>query len=391
MVSSSKYISDSLLLYHVFSSRRLTSNHSRVLNSNQRTQELISFCQPMVLPKCVALGDAGTYVICWSDSSISWSAGLPTKLYNLLNGRYKNSGQENSPVSCISCAGESFGVCYQDGRWQSIGVNGLAESLKQLEENERVQCLSLGPSGSYIIKTGSGSYWKGIPERAAELIKTRNVASLQWAALGHNASYFILFSDGAYYWANVHPSLDALLTKGAAAIERLFLSAYDGSYVLLRKDGKMHWNVNEAFDEEMGVKPQKAPGRKRKTLSYSYLRPSDIRFSHHEIGPVFSNGKYSIKDTFLSLHQHELQPEDLPLMYVVNHHGQYVSISNRRLAVYRLLEIYGKSNLQVPVEVVQRMGSFASRYSTECAGKYAYLRHTQYWIGRTREEACLLT
>ena len=345
----------------------------------------------MVLPKCVALGDAGT-VICWSDSSISWSAGLPTKLYNLLNGRYNNSGQENSPVSCISCAGESFGVCYQDGGWQSIGVNGLAESLKQLEENEYVQCLSLGPSGSYIIKTGSGSYWKGIPERAAELIKARNVASLQWAALGHNGSYFILFSDGAYYWANVHPYLDALLTKGgAAAIERLFLSAYDGSYVLLRKDGKMHWNVNEAFDEEMGVEPQKAPGRKRKTLSYSYLRPSDIRFSHHEIGPVFSNGKYSIKDTFLSLHQHELQPEDLPLMYVVNHHGQYVSICNRRLAVYRLLEIYGKSNLQVPVEVVQRMGSFSSRYSTKCGGKYAYLRHTKYWIGRTREEACLLT
>lgn len=138
------------------------------------------------------------------------------------------------------------------------------------------------------------------------------------------------------------------------------------------------------------VQPQKAPGRKRKTLSYSYLRPSDIRFSHHEIGPVFSNGKYSIKDTFLSLHQHELQPEDLPLMYVVNHHGQYVSISNRRLAVYRLLEIYGKSNLQVPVEVVQRMGSFSSRYSTKCEGKYAYLRHTKYWIGRTREEACLL-
>mmetsp|Transcript_43133 Transcript_43133/g.100549 ORF Transcript_43133/g.100549 Transcript_43133/m.100549 type:complete len:368 (-) Transcript_43133:281-1384(-) len=340
----------------------------------------------MVVPKYVALGHAGTFVICWSDSSLSWSKGLPQKLYKLLNGRYNNSGQSNSPVSCISYSGDIYGLCYQNGSWQSLGVEGLSGSLNKLNDGETVSCLSLGPSGSYIVIGSAFCTWKGIPERAAQLIKTRSTASLQWAALGFNEAYFLLFSDGKYYWANVHPALDALLRTSWQDIERLFLSAADGSYFLLRKDGKPHWNVCEEFDKEMGVEPQQAPGKKRKTVSYSYLRPSEIRFSHKEIGPVFSSGKYSIKDTFLSLHKRERQPEDLPLMYVVHHRGHYVSISNRRLAVYRLLEIYGKSNLQIPVEIVQRMGSFPSRYSTECDGRYAFLHHTQYWIGRTREE-----
>ncbi|CAE7216944.1 unnamed protein product [Symbiodinium natans] len=152
-----------------------------------------------------------------------------------------------------------------------------------------------------------------------------------------------------------------------------------------RVDGRLEWNVGEDFDRSMGVRPQQAPGKKRKTVAYLYLRPSQIRFSHHAVGSVFSSGKYSIKDTFLSLHQRNLSPADLPLMYIVQHNGASVSISNRRLAVCRLLEMYGKGDIKVPVEFVHKMGSFSSRYSTKCDGEYAYIRHTNFYIGRTRE------
>ena len=228
--------------------------------------------------------------------------------------------------------------------------------------------------------------WCGIPDRAAELLQTRSQATIGWAALGHAGSYFLLFDDGAYYWASVHPTLDALLRKGKVDVHRLYLSADDWSYFLQLKDGRAFWDVSKEFDTVMGREPQGAPGKKRKASYYSYLRPSQIRFSHHEIGPVFSSGKYSIKDTFLSLHSHDLEPEELPLINIVQHEGLYVSISNRRLAVFRLLEMYSKPNLQVPVEVVQRMGSFSSRYSTQCHGEYAYLRHTKFYIGLTRDQ-----
>ena len=188
-----------------------------------------------------------------------------------------------------------------------------------------------------------------------------------------------------YYWCSLHPTLNALLDK-ETGIHRVDLSAVDGAYFLQLKDGRAFWDVSRDFDSEMGIQPQGAPGKKRKTSAFLQLSPSKIRFSHHEIGPVFSSGQYSIKDTFLALHRRDLQPEDLPLMYVVQHQGHYVSISNRRLAVFRLLEMFGKSNLKVPVELVYQMGSFSSRYSTQCDGEYAYLRHTDFYIGRTRDE-----
>eukprot|EP00439_Symbiodinium_sp_Y106_P019575 s760_g2.t1 len=70
-----------------------------------------------------------------------------------------------------------------------------------------------------------------------------------------------------------------------------------------------------------------------------YLKPSQIQFSHDAFGAVFSDGKHSFRDTFLAMHNRMLRPEDVELMYVVEHNGRYVSISNGRLAAYRM---YGK-------------------------------------------------
>ena len=152
----------------------------------------------------------------------------------------------------------------------------------------------------------------------------------------------------------------------------MFLSAEDESYFLKLKDGRAFWEVGEEFDSQIS--------------GCLYLAPSQIMFSHDDIGPVFSNGKYSIKDTFLSLQRGHLDPGDLPPMKVVQHQGSYVSINNRRLAVFRLLEMYVKSDLRVPVEFVQKMDSFYSRYSTQCGGCYVHLRHSEFCIGRTQEE-----
>lgn len=335
-----------------------------------------------VLPKYVAMGGQETFVLSWPDGNVSWSGGLGTKLYGLLNGRYNNSGQTNSGISCISFAGDRYAVCYEGGGWQKVCDS---PSTEVMTDAGTISCLSLGPHGSYFLIGEQSVHWSGIPKRAEQLIKTRSCAAVEWMALGTDGSYFLLFADGACYWAGLHPTLSALIEK-ETGIHRVFLSAEDWSYFLQLKDGRAFWEVSKEFDSQMGIEPPGAPGKKRKASGYLYLAPSQIMFSHHEIGPVFSSGKYSIKDTFLSLHSRDLDPEDLPLMDVVQHQGSYVSISNRRLAVFRLLEMYGKSDLRVPVEFVQKMGSFSSRYSTQCDGRYAYLRHTNFYIGRTWEE-----
>eukprot|EP00435_Cladocopium_sp_Y103_P066453 s647_g28.t1 len=321
-----------------------------------------------MLPKYVALGGQETFVLSWPDGQVSWSGGLDTKLRGLLNGRYNNSGQKNRGISCISFADDRYAVCYEGGRWQFV-CDSL--SMEVMDDAGTISCLSLGPQGSYFVMGEQRLHWSGIPKRAEELIKTRKCAAVEWVALGTNGSYFLLFSDGVYYWDDLHPTLIELLQQ-ERGIHRVFLSAEDESYFLQLEDGRAFWEVGEQFDSQIS--------------RCWYLAPSQIMFSHDKIGPVFSNGKYSIKDTFLSLHRGHLDPEDLPLMKVVQHQGSYVSINNRRLAVFRLLEMYVNSDLRVPVEFVQKTDSFYSRYSTRCNGHYVYLRHTEFGIGRTQDE-----
>ena len=331
-------------------------------------------------PKTMALGGHGKYVVCW-DEQVSWS-GLDNKLDDVLTGKYKTSDQDSTAISAISFTGDRYAICYEGGTWQ-VCCDAISSDV--MNAAGTIWCLSLGPKGSYTLLGSESHRWSGIPKRAQQRIRTRNNANIEWVALGTQGAYFMLFDDGAYYWAGVHPKLDILLRK-KSQVHRVFLSTCDWSYFLQLKDGSAFWNVSDEFDSEMGLEPQQAPGKKRKASNHLHLSPSDIRFSHHTIGSVFSDEKYNIKDTFLSLYRCDLQPHDLPLMYVVQHKDSYVSISNRRLAVFRLLQMFRDSNLQVPVELVQKMGSFSARYTTQSDGEYAYLRGTNFYVGRTRED-----
>mmetsp|Transcript_72768 Transcript_72768/g.173399 ORF Transcript_72768/g.173399 Transcript_72768/m.173399 type:complete len:92 (-) Transcript_72768:23-298(-) len=73
-------------------------------------------------------------------------------------------------------------------------------------------------------------------------------------------------------------------------------------------------------------------------------------------------------------------------MQVVLHRGQYIALSNRRLAVFRLLEIYSDENLTVPAEVISKPRGFKASYTTPCNGDYACIRYTDFFIGRTYDE-----
>merc|ERR1712083_430888 len=124
----------------------------------------------------------------------------------------------------------------------------------------------------------------------------------------------------------------------------------------------------------------------------TYLRPSQIRFAHDTVAPVFRyNNAVSIKDTFFQLYNREISWADIELMRVVWHNGQYVTLSNRRLAVYRLLQMYGKKigghEVKVEVQIVTAPHDFLTvKYSTPCNGEYTYIRGTDYRIATSRDQ-----
>mmetsp|Transcript_35342 Transcript_35342/g.82588 ORF Transcript_35342/g.82588 Transcript_35342/m.82588 type:complete len:357 (-) Transcript_35342:117-1187(-) len=318
--------------------------------------------------RCVALGPKDAHIATWANDDISWSSELPSSLHNLLNGRYNNSGQSNSPVACIDLGNNGrYGVVFKDGRWKT-NDSALADALELTEE--KVRCLTLGDDDSYIVIEDNGRVsWRTIPHRAKELIMTRSNSSLKWAALGADEAYFLLFEDGKYFWNpnELQPGLRSLLQQGQQ-VKRVYLSAFCDNYVLVT-DEKTYWQVSDTFSNEMGL----------------VLRPSEIRFSHDSIAAVFADGR-SIKDTFLAITRKQSSVKDIPRISVVRDYDGYVSLNNRRLAVFRLLELYWHRELQVPVQVVPRPDDFYGRYTTDCAGECVDIRNTDYYIGRTREE-----
>ena len=73
-----------------------------------------------------------------------------------------------------------------------------------------------------------------------------------------------------------------------------------------------------------------------------YLRPSEIRFSQDSISNKFDYPNNSIGDTLDDLIKGQIRITDIPNISVKNVDGNWVSADNRRLWVFKHLELFGK-------------------------------------------------
>ena len=101
----------------------------------------------------VAFGNSSWVKVEAFDRDITWSEGLPQKLWNLLNGRYTNCKQENSPVTIISYDDEKFFVGFDDGGWR-LGGNYSKTLAEHFDESTGyMDFFSFGSNNSYIFAT----------------------------------------------------------------------------------------------------------------------------------------------------------------------------------------------------------------------------------------------
>lgn len=71
-----------------------------------------------------------------------------------------------------------------------------------------------------------------------------------------------------------------------------------------------------------------------------FFEPCEILFTQATIKSKFKNGK-SLEETACQLACSDIQKRDLPMIRVVRHEGFMYSLDNRRLAVFRLLQLTG--------------------------------------------------
>eukprot|EP00929_Paragymnodinium_shiwhaense_P086261 TRINITY_DN4678_c0_g1_i1.p1 TRINITY_DN4678_c0_g1~~TRINITY_DN4678_c0_g1_i1.p1 ORF type:complete len:312 (+),score=55.30 TRINITY_DN4678_c0_g1_i1:128-1063(+) len=116
------------------------------------------------------------------------------------------------------------------------------------------------------------------------------------------------------------------------------------------------------------------------TTSYVHKPPSSILFTQDNVGLQFRRG--------MSLHQtlHELaagysRKRNIRMMRVVLHEGDYYTLDNRRLAVFRLLEQLGRTRIVKAAVVPKPLEEWTQKFTTTTQGAQVHVRRTGYVVG----------
>ena len=184
----------------------------------------------------------------YAKDGIYWSAGLPEKLHNLLNGRYgENQKQKNSPVTMLAYDEHSFVVFYSNGSYRYIGNNpDFEEALEDSKGDLNILALSFRTNSSgYLLIRGEYIYCRNLPHKIEQLIVPKIEAGIDWVALGNkHDSYFILYYGGRYKYNGLPDKLANTLRNCKKPIKRLYLSQFDDRYLLLYKDGSSEYQFS---------------------------------------------------------------------------------------------------------------------------------------------------
>ncbi|CAE8619129.1 unnamed protein product [Polarella glacialis] len=125
-----------------------------------------------------------------------------------------------------------------------------------------------------------------------------------------------------------------------------------------------HVGFEEAFValfEELCNPPRTDVGE-----STLFMVPSDIRFTQAAIKVEFQNG-LSLEDTACQLAGRDIRKRDVPMIQIVLHtDGHFYSLDNRRLAVFRLLQLAGKIS-RIKVKAVPKdSAEWRRKFDEDC-------------------------
>lgn len=223
----------------------------------------------------IALGPNDSWVT-WDPegNGADWGRSLGSCwISNLMEGCYSRSDLNSGDKIQALSLGEGchYYVKFQNGTSEWSLESGLSETVRN---QENIHLIELGPGGSYIIMTDWHCLWRGVPDRAAELLKTKKNSTVVGAALGVGGGWYLKFADGKYYWGGW---LTEENISEENIIDRVALSATSRNYFLEHADGSQAWRINEEFSN------------KNKPDIY-YTRTSCIRYSNDSISDVFTIG-----------------------------------------------------------------------------------------------------
>ena len=108
------------------------------------------------------------------------------------------------------------------------------------------------------------------------------------------------------------------------------------------------------------------------TWTTTSVSPSSVRFSQVQVSERFKHSQFSIEENVRAFIQGIESPRVMPPIRVVSLAGTFVTLDNRRLAVWRILEMAGIVS-EMEVDVVEELNpeilfELLGKFSTENAG-----------------------
>eukprot|EP00929_Paragymnodinium_shiwhaense_P062257 TRINITY_DN31087_c0_g1_i1.p1 TRINITY_DN31087_c0_g1~~TRINITY_DN31087_c0_g1_i1.p1 ORF type:complete len:929 (+),score=102.33 TRINITY_DN31087_c0_g1_i1:323-2788(+) len=150
------------------------------------------------------------------------------------------------------------------------------------------------------------------------------------------------------------------------------------------------WRNEEAVvapsgDDHVRVQPSppllRAPrNHARPVGSQFFCAPCDLCFCQDSVSSRFRHGT-TIRETLEELLAGDKRKRDIEMMRIVAYEGRLYSLSNRRLTVYRLLQMAGRCK-RVKVEIVEDTADFRKKYTTQCHGDSVRIRDTKEVVGK---------
>jgi hypothetical protein len=116
------------------------------------------------------------------------------------------------------------------------------------------------------------------------------------------------------------------------------------------------------------------------------VRPSTIKFTHDSIKDRFQDGN-ALSETAVQIARQDVGKRDIRMITVVRlADGRLFSLDNRRLAVFRLLEMCGKvGTIKVGVMSISTcVDEWNRKVTTTNGGETILVRPGNYMIGKTR-------
>jgi hypothetical protein len=152
---------------------------------------------------CVALGGHATLVL-YEDGDLAWTSGLPTQLYNKLNGRQKSL----PPPEYVSMGSEDrWYVRFEDGKSQWVGCKFMTAQLQITDVTPWNVAFGKSSDSFFIVfEDGSFSY-QNIPNALKEFIDSLEEShpKLEQVSLGPKGEWFVETDTGERRWGSLSP------------------------------------------------------------------------------------------------------------------------------------------------------------------------------------------